>query len=54
LKEKETLSEKLKSSSGSPRTLTVEAARELYFEEGELAVPPNFDPTAEETKAGFG
>jgi hypothetical protein len=54
LKEKETLSEPVKSSSGSPRTLTVEAARELYFEEGELAVPPNFDPTAEETKAGFG
>lgn len=36
------------------RTLPVAVVREFYFEEGELAVPPSFDPTAEETKAGFG
>jgi hypothetical protein len=26
---------------------------EYYFEEGELAMPASFDPTAEEAKAGF-
>jgi hypothetical protein len=33
--------------------LQIQAVTELYFEEGELAVPPNFDQTAEEKKAGF-
>jgi len=54
LKEKETLTEQLPAIGGAPRTLAVEAIRELYFEEGELAVPPDPDPTAEEKKAGFG
>jgi hypothetical protein len=27
---------------------------EFYFEEGELHMPPNFDDTEEERKAGFG
>ena len=31
----------------------VEAARELYFEEGELTIPPRFNQTAEEKRAGF-
>lgn len=42
--------------SGSPTAVTavvVEVIRELYFEEGELRVPPDFNTTAEETRAGF-
>lgn len=31
----------------------VEGVREIYFEEGELLVPPSFEPSAEEKKAGF-
>jgi hypothetical protein len=31
----------------------VQAGTEYYFEEGELAMPPLFDQTAEEAKAGF-
>jgi len=31
----------------------VEAATELYFEEGELLIPPKFEQTAEEKKSGF-
>ena len=38
----------------SPKPLKVEAVREFYFEEGELFVPPNFDPTREEKRSGFG
>jgi hypothetical protein len=38
----------------NPKPLKVEALREFYFEEGELFVPPNFDPTKEEKKSGFG
>lgn len=39
-----------------PETLEVqvEAGTEFYFEEGELRVPPIFDPTEEERAAGFG
>ena len=33
--------------------LQIQAVTELYFEEGELAMPPNFDQTPEEKKAGF-
>jgi hypothetical protein len=54
IKEKQSVSARFMVPGGAPRTLTVEATREFYFEEGELAVPPNFDPTPEETKAGFG
>jgi hypothetical protein len=54
LKENESLTGQFQLAGGAPRTLPVAAVREFYFEEGELAVPPNFDPTAEETKAGFG
>jgi hypothetical protein len=33
--------------------VTIQALREFYFEEGELQIPPTFDPTPEEVKAGF-
>jgi hypothetical protein len=33
--------------------IQMKAARELYFEDGELMVPPKFPQTAEEKKAGF-
>jgi hypothetical protein len=34
--------------------LTIRALKEFYFEEGELLMPATFDPTPEESKAGFG
>jgi hypothetical protein len=34
--------------------LAIRAVREFYFEEGELQMPATFDPTPEESKAGFG
>lgn len=33
--------------------IQVKASREIFFEEGELQVPPNFDTTEEEGSAGF-
>ena len=33
--------------------LKIHALREFYFEEGELLIPATFDPTPEESKAGF-
>lgn len=33
--------------------LKIHALREFYFEEGELLMPATFDPTSQETKAGF-
>jgi hypothetical protein len=42
--------------SGSPPTakkVQIEVGGELYFEEGELRVPPDFDTTPEEDRAGF-
>jgi hypothetical protein len=33
--------------------IQVKAAREIFFEEGELRAPPNFDTTDEEGAAGF-
>jgi hypothetical protein len=41
------------SGTAAPRAITLQAAREIYFEEGELAVPPNFDDTPAERQAGF-
>ena len=37
----------------APRSVRVEVVREFYFEEGELFLPPIFEPTAEERKSGF-
>jgi len=34
--------------------LKITAGTEFYFEEGELFMPPTFDPTDEEQRAGFG
>ena len=33
--------------------LAIRPIRELYFEEGELRMPATFDPTPEESNAGF-
>jgi hypothetical protein len=33
--------------------LAIRALREFYFEQGELQMPATFDPTPEESKAGF-
>jgi hypothetical protein len=54
MKESETADGKFQLAGESPRTISVEVLREFYFEEGELAVPPDFEPTEEEKKAGFG
>ena len=40
-------------SSSTPRKIDVRVDRELYFEEGELRVPPTFRTTPEEKGAGF-
>src|SRR6185503_8416373 len=56
---KERLKEKVKAPGrlhlpgGNPQTVSVETVKELYFEEGELFVPPTFDATSEEKKSGF-
>jgi hypothetical protein len=36
-----------------PKKIQLEVTRELYFEEGELQVPPSFQTTATERQAGF-
>ena len=36
--------------SGAPTKVQLEVGKRIYFEEGELIVPPTFDPTAEENK----
>lgn len=38
---------------GGARTMPIEVERELYFEEGELFLPPTFAATPEEKKSGF-
>ncbi len=52
LKEKEKASGQAAAAGGN-KPLKVEVVREFYFEEGELRVPPTFDTTMEERKAGF-
>jgi hypothetical protein len=37
----------------APKKIQVEVTRELYFEEGELRVPPDFQTTSAEDQAGF-
>ncbi len=37
----------------APRSFQLDAGRELYFEEGELSIPPQFEQTTEEKRAGF-
>jgi hypothetical protein len=44
----------IKSGTREPaRKVTIDVVRELYFEEGELRLPADFDPTPEEVRAGF-
>jgi len=53
-KESDNLSGQFQVVGGAPRTSSVAAVREFYFEESELAVPPSLEAaTAEEKKAGF-
>jgi len=40
----------LRIGSGAPAKVQLEAGKRIYFEEGELLVPPTFKPTAEEKK----
>jgi hypothetical protein len=35
------------------RQFQIEVRREIYFEEGELTIPPDFEPTPEERRSGF-
>jgi hypothetical protein len=44
----------LRIGSGTPSKVQVEIGKRIYFEEGELLMPPTFDPTAEETSDGAG
>jgi len=37
----------------APKKIQVEVTREIYFEEGELRVPPDFNTTSAEKQAGF-
>jgi len=53
LKEKATDTGALQIPGAAPRTVNVEVLREFYFEEGELFLPPIFEPTAEERRSGF-
>ena len=53
LKEKSQATGSLQIPGATSKTLRVECLREFYFEEGELFLPPIFESTAEERKAGF-
>ena len=53
LKEKVSDTGMLQIPGAAPRSVRVEVVREFYFEEGELFLPPTFEPTAEEKKSGF-
>jgi len=53
LKEKTGAAGALQIPGAAPQMLRVEVLKEFYFEEGELFVPPTFESTAEEKKAGF-
>jgi hypothetical protein len=54
LKEKDKATGEFQLPGATAPTLSVEAVREFYFEEGELSAPPNMDTaTPEEKKSGF-
>jgi hypothetical protein len=54
LREKQQIAGELQVDHASaPKTIQVEVTRELYFEEGELRVPPEFKTTSAEKEAGF-
>jgi|SRR5215831_249913 len=52
--EKQQAKGEMTSERGARQSLTLETGTEFYFEEGELRLPPSFDDTEEERKAGFG
>jgi hypothetical protein len=55
IKERQEVAGEIPAAVGSAaKTLKLQAGIEFYFEEGELHMPPNFDDTEEERKAGFG
>lgn len=53
LKEGARATGRLRIPGAAPRSVPVEVVKEFYFEEGELFLPPTFQPTAEEKKSGF-
>lgn len=53
LKEKAKDAGMLQIPGAASRSVQVEVVKEFYFEEGELFLPPVFQPTAEERKSGF-
>jgi hypothetical protein len=48
LREGQRVEAMLRIGSGAPAKVQLEVGRRIYFEEGELQVPPTFDPTEEE------
>ena len=50
LREQQQVEGMLRIGSGAPTKVRFEVGRRIYFEEGELLVPPTFDPTEEETR----
>jgi hypothetical protein len=54
LREKQQVAGEMKvDTAPAPQKIQVEVNRELYFEEGELRVPPDFQTTSAEKQAGF-
>ena len=53
LKEGEQAAGEIGAGSAPKQKIQVKASREMFFEEGELRAPPNFDTTDEEGSAGF-
>jgi hypothetical protein len=54
LREKQQVAGEMKiDTAPAPKKIQVEVTRELYFEEGELRVPPDFQTTSAEDQAGF-
>lgn len=54
LREKQRVAGEMKvDTAPAPKKIQVEVNRELYFEEGELLVPPDFQTTSAEEQAGF-
>jgi hypothetical protein len=54
LRAKQRIAGEIKSGSRpTAKKLKIQVGEELYFEEGELSLPPDFSTTAEERKAGF-
>jgi hypothetical protein len=50
LREKQAVEALLRIGTAEPRKVQIVTGTQFYFEEGELLVPPTFDPTAEERK----